>query len=97
LRSPHAKQPGEGEAEPYRQPERATFERWGRAVPDDFAYAVKLNRFLTHMKRLDVDRAMIARSYDTIGGLGEKAAVVLVQLPARYDSTRNAQPAPSAP
>ena len=38
-------------------------------------YAVKLHRFLTHIKRLDVDRAMVARSYDTMAGLGPKAAV----------------------
>jgi uncharacterized protein YecE (DUF72 family) len=68
----------------YRQPERATFERWRRAVPENFAYAVKLNRFITHMKRLNVDRATVARSYDTMAGLGPKAAVVLVQLPARF-------------
>jgi len=68
----------------YRQPARATFERWRRAVPDDFVYAVKLNRFLTHLKRLNVDRALVARSYDTMAGLGPKAAVVLVQLPARF-------------
>ena len=68
----------------YRQPARATFERWRRAVPETFVYAVKLNRYLTHMKRLDVDRAMVARSYDTMAGLGPKAAVVLVQLPARF-------------
>jgi len=68
----------------YRQPARATFERWRRAAPETFVYAVKLNRYLTHMKRLDVDRAMIARSYDTMAGLGPKAAVVLVQLPARF-------------
>src|SRR6266540_2847003 len=83
-RSPHAKQPAKAKAEPYGQPERTTFERWRRAVPDDFAYAVKLNRFLTHMKRLNVDRAMVARSYDTMAGLGPKLAVVLVQLPARF-------------
>jgi uncharacterized protein YecE (DUF72 family) len=68
----------------YRQPARAMFERWRDAVPDGFAYAVKLNRFLTHMKRLNVDSAMVARSYDTMAGLGPKAAVVLVQLPARF-------------
>jgi uncharacterized protein YecE (DUF72 family) len=27
---------------------------------------------------------MVARSYDTMAGLGPKAAVVLVQLPARF-------------
>jgi uncharacterized protein YecE (DUF72 family) len=68
----------------YRQPERATFERWRRAVPDGFVYAVKLNRFVTHIKRLNVDRTVVARSYDTMAGLGPKAAVVLVQLPARF-------------
>jgi uncharacterized protein YecE (DUF72 family) len=68
----------------YRQPARATFERWRTAVPETFVYAVKLNRYLTHIKRLDVDRAMVARSYDTMAGLGPKAAVVLVQLPARF-------------
>lgn len=68
----------------YRQPERGTFERWRRAVPEHFVYSVKLNRFITHMKRLNVDRAMVARSYDTMAGLGPKAAVVLVQLPARF-------------
>jgi uncharacterized protein YecE (DUF72 family) len=53
-------------------------------------YAVKLNRFITHVKRLNVDRAMVARSYDTMAGLGPKAAVVLVQLPAgfRFDAER---------
>jgi uncharacterized protein YecE (DUF72 family) len=74
----------------YRQPERATFERWRRAVPETFVYAVKLNRYLTHIKRLNVDAAMVARSYDTLAGLGPKAAVVLVQLPAhfRFDRER---------
>lgn len=47
-------------------------------------YAVKLNRFLTHIKRLNVDRAMVARSYDTMAGLGPKVAAVLVQLPPRF-------------
>jgi uncharacterized protein YecE (DUF72 family) len=50
----------------YRQPERATFEGWRRALPDGLIYAVKLN------------------SFDTMAGLGPKAAVVLVQLPARF-------------
>ncbi|HKY52503.1 MAG TPA: DUF72 domain-containing protein [Candidatus Limnocylindria bacterium] len=68
----------------YRQPKRETFERWRTAVPDHFLYAVKLNRFVTHMKRLNVDRAIVARSYDTMAGLGPKAGVVLVQLPARF-------------
>ena len=67
----------------YRQPERKTFERWRRAVPEDFVYAVKLNRFITHIKRLNIERDSVERSYGTLAGLGPKAAVVLVQLPPK--------------
>src|SRR2546425_1273075 len=74
----------------YRQPERKTFLRWRDAVPDAFLYAVKLNRFITHVKRLRIERDSVERSYGTLAGLGRKAAVVLVQLPARmkYDQQR---------
>src|SRR2546427_9694587 len=67
----------------YRQPEKKTFEKWRRAVPDGFVYAVKLNRFITHIKRLAVERDSVERSYGTMAGLGPKLAVVLVQLPPR--------------
>ena len=68
----------------YRQPSRAQFERWRRAVPQGFQYAVKLNRFITHIKRLNVDAPTIARSYDTVAGLGPALATILVQLPPRF-------------
>ena len=74
----------------YRQPEKTTFEKWRRSVPDDFVYAVKLNRFVTHIKRLNIERDSVERSYGTLAGLGPKAAVVLVQLPPRmkFDEAR---------
>jgi uncharacterized protein YecE (DUF72 family) len=68
----------------YRQPSRAPVERWRRAVPPGFQYAVKLNRFNTHVKRLNVDAPTIARSYDTVAGLGPALATMLVQLPPRF-------------
>lgn len=73
----------------YRQPERATFERWRRSVADGFVYAVKLNRFLTHIKRLNVPRESTARAYDTMSGLGHKLGPVLVQLPPRFRFDRD--------
>ena len=59
-------------------------------MPEDFVYAVKLNRFITHIKRLRIERDSVERSYGTMAGLGPKAAVVLVQLPPRmkYDPDR---------
>jgi uncharacterized protein YecE (DUF72 family) len=66
----------------YRQPERATFAAWRAATPPDFRFAVKLNRYVTHIKRLAVGPESIERTYGTLAGLGPKAAVVLIQLPA---------------
>jgi uncharacterized protein YecE (DUF72 family) len=69
---------------------KKTFERWRRSVPDDFVYAVKLNRFITHIKRLNIERDSVERSYGPMAGLGPKLAVVLVQLPPRmkFDEPR---------
>ena len=74
----------------YRQPARKTFERWRDAVPDGFVYSVKLNRFLTHIKRLAIEADSVERSYGTMAGLGRKLGVVLVQLPPRmkFDGER---------
>ena len=74
----------------YRQPSRQTFERWRARTPEDFRFAVKLNRFVTHFKRLNVSAQSVALSYDTMAGLGPKLAVVLVQLPPRmkFDAAR---------
>jgi len=74
----------------YRQPERKTFEKWRRAVPDEFLFSAKLNRFITHLKRLNIEANSVERSYGTLAGLGPKAAVVLVQLPPRmkFDEER---------
>src|SRR5688572_24073183 len=67
----------------YRQPSRQTFERWRDAVPDSFVYSVKLNRFLTHIKRLNIEAESVERSYGTMAGLGRKLGVVLAQLPPK--------------
>ncbi|HET8568344.1 MAG TPA: DUF72 domain-containing protein [Candidatus Limnocylindria bacterium] len=74
----------------YRQPSRETFERWRDAVPERFVYTVKLNRFITHLKRLAIEPESVERSYGTMAGLGTKLGVVLVQLPPRmrFDAAR---------
>ena len=74
----------------YRQPSRKTFEGWRARSLQDFRFAVKLNRFVTHYKRLKVSAESIALSYDTMAGLGPKLAVVLAQLPPRmkFDAER---------
>ena len=65
----------------YRLPERTTFERWAAGTPDDFTFALKASRFLTHVKRLADPAEPVARMLDRARGLGQKLGPVLLQLP----------------
>jgi uncharacterized protein YecE (DUF72 family) len=65
----------------YRLPERHTFEQWRQRTPDDFVVAVKMSRYLTHIKRLREPAEPVARFLDRAAGLGDKLGPVLLQLP----------------
>ncbi len=64
----------------YRLPEAAVFDDWRRRTPDDFLLAIKMSRFLTHMKKLKDPEEPMARFFDRAMHLGEKLGPVLVQL-----------------
>ncbi len=63
---------------------RSTFERWHTQTPDDFKFAIKGNKFLTHNKKLLEPLEPIEREKDRASGLGKKLAVVIWQLPQRF-------------
>jgi uncharacterized protein YecE (DUF72 family) len=65
----------------YRLPERSTFERWREQTPDGFLMAVKVSRYLTHIKRLDEPDEPVARLVDRAAGLGDRLGPYLLQLP----------------
>lgn len=65
----------------YRNHRKKTYERWAASVPDAFRFAVKLDRVVTHMKRLRDGDVEIERFLDETSGLGEKRGPILVQLP----------------
>lgn len=68
----------------YGLPKREWVERWAASVPDDFVFSVKLNRFITHNKRLAPDAACAQEMQNfltVLQPLGQKFAVLLVQLP----------------
>ena len=65
----------------YRLPERRTFEDWAARTPDDFVMAVKVSRFLTHVKRLAEPDEPVERFVDRARGLGRKLGPALLQLP----------------
>ena len=68
----------------YRLPTPKTFENWKKVTPKNFLFAVKAGRFLTHMKKLIVDKASIRKFITHAGKLEEKLGVVLFQLPPRW-------------
>ena len=62
-----------------------SFARWRSETPDDFVFAVKGGRFLTHMKELtDVDGPLATFFAQGVLGLGPKLGPVLWQLPATF-------------
>ncbi len=65
----------------YRLPERRIFEAWAERTPDDFVMAVKVSRYLTHIKRLAEPEEPVARFVGRVSGLGSKLGPVLLQLP----------------
>jgi uncharacterized protein YecE (DUF72 family) len=65
----------------YRLPERDTFASWAQRTPADFRWAVKVSRYLTHIKRLREPAEPVARLVERSAGLGAKLDVLLLQLP----------------
>jgi uncharacterized protein YecE (DUF72 family) len=65
----------------YRLPERETFRQWRERTPDDFVFAVKMSRYLTHIKRLKEPAEPVARFLGRAEALGGKLGPVLLQLP----------------
>ncbi|HEX8803061.1 MAG TPA: DUF72 domain-containing protein, partial [Acidimicrobiales bacterium] len=65
----------------YRLPDRSVFERWRDQVPDGFLVAVKVSRYLTHIKRLRDPAEPVARLVGRAEGLGDRLGPYLLQLP----------------
>jgi len=66
----------------------SSWAKWRDEVPDDFVFAVKGGRFITHLKRLrDVEAPLANYFAQGILGLDSKLGPVLWQLPAteQYD------------
>jgi uncharacterized protein YecE (DUF72 family) len=65
----------------YRLPLASTFEAWRDRAPDGFHYAIKVNRFITHMKKLLDCEAEVDRFVALARPLGDKLGPLLYQLP----------------
>jgi uncharacterized protein YecE (DUF72 family) len=69
----------------YRLPEKQTFEAWRERTPADFVWAVKVSRFLTHIKRLRDPEEPVERFVERARGLGGKLGPALLQLPPQLE------------
>lgn len=65
----------------YKLPSAETFSNWRISVPEDFMFAVKASRFITHMKKLKDPQESIARFFQNVNALEEKLGPILFQLP----------------
>lgn len=71
----------------YHQMKRETFEKWRETVGPDFTFAVKGNRFITHIKRLKDCREPLERFFEAAIPLGDQEKnVILWQLPPRFQA-----------
>jgi uncharacterized protein YecE (DUF72 family) len=77
----------------YRLPSENAFGNWRDSSPSDFAFAVKVSRFITHIKRLKGAEEAVEKFLERARILGDKLGPLLYQLPPgmhRNDETLEA-------
>lgn len=67
----------------YRLPTASTFKGWRKRTPDNFWFALKGSRFITHIKKLGDCEEPLELFLQRTEELGDKARVILWQLPPR--------------
>lgn len=69
----------------YRPHRPATYARWAASVPDDFRFAVKVPKEITHVRRLVDSEPVLDRFLAEAVCLGDKLGPMLVHLPPSLD------------
>jgi len=65
----------------YKLPSEKAFTTWRESTPGNFIFAVKVSRFITHIKRLKNLGSAVDNFLSRAGFLGEKLGPLLYQLP----------------
>lgn len=68
----------------YRLPEEQTFINWRDAVPENFIFSVKANRYITHVKRLNNIEEELNLFLNRAKLLENKLGVILFQFPPGF-------------
>lgn len=72
----------------YRTPTLEAVRNWAESTPDDFRFAWKASRFITHFRRLLVNEESMALLKSRLDQLGYKLGPVLFQLPPQMKEDR---------
>lgn len=68
----------------YKLPLAETIRKWRDAVPEDFVFAVKASRYITHNLKLKDPQNALDKFLPVVEILGEKLGPVLFQLPPKW-------------
>lgn len=71
----------------YHWPTTATVRRWRREAPPGFVYSVKVNREITHERRLVRTRKLVAKFSTIASALGDRMGCFLFQFPPSHHYT----------
>jgi len=71
----------------YHLPRLSTYQNWYRQTPQDFIFAVKTSRFITHIKRLKGIKEAWKTFLENASNLKEKLGPVLFQFPPSFSAT----------
>lgn len=68
----------------YKLPEAKTFKKWTEGTPDDFIFAMKASRYLTHFRKLKNPKEPVHRLLRHARPMKDKLGPVLLQLPPNF-------------
>jgi uncharacterized protein YecE (DUF72 family) len=68
----------------YHLPRETTFDGWREQAPEGFVYAVKANRYITHLKHLKDGDESLAKMLPRVRRLENHLGPILYQLPPRW-------------
>lgn len=68
----------------YAVPAANAVEGWRKRAPEGFTYSLKLPQEITHQQRLRDSQAVLEQFCERVSLLGEKLALILIQLPPDF-------------
>lgn len=69
----------------YNLPDPKTIETWKKRVHQNFIFAAKANRYITHMKKLNEPEESLKNMLDVFKAFGNKLEPILFQLPPNWN------------